>query len=223
MLIPSIDLMNGRVVQLVQGEQLAFETEDVQAWIDKFSAYPVVQLIDLDAAMGRGNNNTLVRRICAALPCQVGGGIRTVDAARRRLDDGARRVIVGSALFDTVGVRIDQAAAFEAAIGHEPFIAAVDSRGGQIVIHGWKTVVPIRAVDAVRALSPYAGAFLATLVDGEGKLGGLDRRAARELRTATDRQLIAAGGIRDLDEVAALDAEGIDAVVGMAIYTGRIK
>jgi hypothetical protein len=121
MLIPSIDLMNGRVVQLVQGEQLAFETEDVQAWIDKFSAYPVVQLIDLDAAMDRGDNHTLVRRICAALPCQVGGGIRTVDAARRRLDDGARRVIVGSALFDTVGVRIDQAAAFEAAIGHDPF------------------------------------------------------------------------------------------------------
>ena len=101
-------------------------------------------------------------------------------------------------------------------------------RGGrqprrQVVIHGWKTAVPVRAVDAVRALSPYVGAFLATLVDGEGMLGGLDRAAARELRAATDRQLIAAGGIRDLEEVAALDAEGIDAVVGMAIYTGRIK
>ena len=113
--------------------------------------------------------------------------------------------------------------AFAAALGQEPFIAAVDSRGGQVVIHGWKTAVPVRAVDAVRALSPHVGAFLATLVDGEGMLGGLDRAAARELRAATDRQLIAAGGIRDLEEVAALDAEGIDAVVGMAIYTGRIK
>ena len=223
MLIPSIDLMNGRVVQLVQGERLAFETDDIQTWIDRFSSYPMVQLIDLDAAMGRGDNAALVRQICAALPCQVGGGIRSVDAARQRLDGGARRVIVGSALFDAAGVRVDQAAAFEAAIGRDPFVAAVDSRGGQIVIHGWKTVVPVRAVDAVRALSPHVGAFLATLVDGEGKLGGLDRPAARELRAATARQLIAAGGIRDMAEVNALDAEGIDAVVGMAIYTGRIK
>ena len=223
MLIPSIDLMNGRVVQLVQGERLAFETDDVQAWIDKFSSYPMVQVIDLDAAMGKGRNDALVRRICSALPCQVGGGIRTTDTARARLDDGARRVIVGSALFDASGVRVDQAEAFAAALGQEPFIAAVDSRGGQVVIHGWKTAVPVRAVDAVRALSPHVGAFLATLVDGEGMLGGLDRNAALELRAATDRQLIAAGGIRDLEEVAALDAEGIDAVVGMAIYTGRIK
>ena len=223
MLIPSIDLMNGRIVQLQQGERLAFETDDIDAWITRFSTFSIVQLIDLDAAMGRGSNGALVERICRALPCQVGGGVRTLDAARARLDAGARRVIVGSALFDSQGVAIDRAAAFAEALGTERFIAAVDSRGGQIVIHGWKTPVPVRAVDAVRTLTPYAGAFLATLVDGEGMLGGLDRAAARELRAATDRQLIAAGGIRDMEEVNALDGEGIDSVVGMAIYTGAMR
>jgi phosphoribosylformimino-5-aminoimidazole carboxamide ribotide isomerase len=223
MLIPSIDLMNGRIVQLQQGERLAFETDDIDAWVTRFSTFPIVQLIDLDAAMGRGSNDALVERICRALPCQVGGGVRTLDAARGRLDAGARRVIIGSALFDGQGVVIDRAAAFAEALGTERFIAAVDSRGGQIVIHGWKTAIPVRAVDAVRTLTPHAGAFLATLVDGEGMLGGLDRAAARELRAATDRQLIAAGGIRDMDEVNALDREGIDSVVGMAIYTGAMR
>ena len=223
MLIPSIDLMGGRVVQLQQGERLAIATDDLDGWIEKFSGFQIVQLIDLDAAMGRPANDELVRRVAAALPCQVGGGVRTLEAARARLDAGARRVIVGSALFDGLGVAIDRAAAFAEALGTERFIAAVDSRGGQIVIHGWKTPVPVRAVDAVRTLTPHAGAFLATLVDGEGMLGGLDRAAARELRAATDRQLIAAGGIRNMDEVNALDEEGIDAVVGMAIYTGSLR
>lgn len=223
MLIPSIDLMNGRIVQLQQGERLAFETDDIDAWIARFSTFPIVQLIDLDAAMGRGSNDALVERICGALPCQVGGGVRTIDIARARLGAGARRVIVGSALFEGQVVAIDRAAGFAAALGTERFIAAVDSRGGQIVIHGWKTAIPVRAVDAVRALSPHAGAFLATLVEGEGMLGGLDRAAARELRAATDRQLIAAGGIRDMEEVNALDREGIDSVVGMAIYAGTMR
>jgi phosphoribosylformimino-5-aminoimidazole carboxamide ribotide isomerase len=223
MLIPSIDLMNGRIVQLQQGERLMFETDDIDAWIARFASFPVVQLIDLDAAMGRGSNDALVARICRELPCQVGGGVRTIDAGRARLDAGARRVIVGSALFDAQGVLTDRAAAFADALDTDRFIAAVDARGGQVVIHGWKTVVPVRALDAVRVLSPYAGAFLATLVDGEGMLGGIDHAAARELRAATDRQLIAAGGIRDMDEVNALDREGIDSVVGMAIYMGTMR
>jgi phosphoribosylformimino-5-aminoimidazole carboxamide ribotide isomerase len=223
MLIPSIDLMDGRIVQLVQGERLAFATDDVDRWVARFATFPIVQLIDLDAAMGRGNNDALVRQICSALPCQVGGGIRTVDAARTRLEAGAKRVIVGSALFDAAGVRADAAQGYSEALGPGRFIAAVDSRGGRVVIHGWKTTVPVQATDAVRALSPFAGAFLATLVDGEGLLGGLDHAAALELRAATTRQLIVAGGIRDMDEVNALDAHGIDAVVGMALYRGLIR
>ena len=224
MLIPSIDLMNGRIVQLEQGERLAFETDDVDAWIDEFSPFPIVQVIDLDAAMGRGSNDALVRRICRALPCQVGGGVRTTDARARGLDAGARRVIVGIALFDASGVR-DRSSRRPSPprSATDPFIAAVDSRGGQVVIHGWKTAVPVRAVDAVRALSPHVGRLSRNARRRRGHARRPGSHAARELRAATDRQLIAAGGIRDLEEVAALDAEGIDAVVGMAIYTGRIK
>jgi phosphoribosylformimino-5-aminoimidazole carboxamide ribotide isomerase len=218
MLIPSIDLMGGRIVQLVQGERLAFATDDIDAWVDRFAKFPIVQLIDLDAAKNEGRNDALVRRICASLPCQVGGGVRTIAEAQARLNAGARKVIVGSALFDAGGVRSDKAAEFADAIGAERFIAAVDSRGGQIVIHGWKTTTGVTAVDAVRTLSQSAGGFLATLVDGEGLMGGVDLDAALELRRATSRHLIVAGGIRNMDEVDALHAHGIDAVVGMALY-----
>jgi phosphoribosylformimino-5-aminoimidazole carboxamide ribotide isomerase len=217
-LIPSIDLMGGRIVQLVQGERLAFATDDIDAWVDRFSTFSIVQLIDLDAAKNEGRNDALVRRICTSLPCQVGGGVRTIADAQARLDAGARKVIVGSALFDAGGVRSDKAAEFAGALTRERFIAAVDSRGGQIVVHGWKTTIGLAAVDAVRTLSEHAGGFLATLVDGEGLMGGVNMQAALQLRQATDRQLIVAGGIRNMDEVIALDAHGMDAVVGMALY-----
>ena len=114
MLIPSIDLLGGRIVQLVQGEKLRLAFDDFEYWIERFSKYPLVQLIDLDASKKEGRNDALVREICARLPCQVGGGVRTIDDARARLDAGARRVIVGSALFDDRGVRVDQAAAARA-------------------------------------------------------------------------------------------------------------
>jgi phosphoribosylformimino-5-aminoimidazole carboxamide ribotide isomerase len=222
-LIPSIDLMSGRIVQLRQGEHLALESDDIDGWIARFEGFPVVQLIDLDAAMGRGDNGALVRRVARALPCQVGGGIRTPDRAAELLDDGARRVIVGSALYDATGVRADRAATFAAAVGYESIVAAVDSRGGQVVIHGWKTTLPVSAKDAMRALAPHAGRFLYTHVDTEGLLTGLDLALVRDLASAAPRPLIAAGGIRDLDEVHALDRMGVDAVVGMAIYTDKIK
>jgi phosphoribosylformimino-5-aminoimidazole carboxamide ribotide isomerase len=219
MLIPSIDLMGGRIVQLVQGERLAFATDDIDAWVDRFSKFPIVQLIDLDAAKNEGRNDALVRRICAALPCQVGGGVRSVADAQARLDAGAHKVIVGSALFDAGGVRSDRAAEFAGAIGSACFIAAVDSRGGQVVVHGWKKTTAVRAADAVGTLGQFAGGFLATLVDGEGLMGGVNLEAALELRQATDRQLIVAGGIRNMGEVHALHSHGIDAVVGMALYS----
>ena len=221
MLIPSIDLMGGKIVQLVQGERLAFATDDVDAWVARFTPFPIVQLIDLDAAKRQGDNHALVRQLCARLPCQVGGGIRTIDDARARIDAGAKRVIVGSALFDDTGVRLAEAAMFAEALSADRFIAAVDSRNRRVVVHGWRTALEIGDVDAVRALSPYAGAFLATIVDGEGMMRGLNTGAALELRRATARQLIVAGGIRNQAEVDGLDREGIDAVVGMAIYTGN--
>jgi phosphoribosylformimino-5-aminoimidazole carboxamide ribotide isomerase len=227
MLIPSIDLQGGRIVQLVQGERLAVETNDTEAWIARFSGYAKVQLIDLDAAKGRGDNLALVKGICARLPCRVGGGIRSVDRAREVLDAGAHAVIVSSALFRASdgGATIDEdfARALAEAVGPARVIAAVDSRNGRVVIHGWKTVLPITAVDAVKRLEPWCGEFLYTHVDTEGLMGGTDMDAIMAVRGATTRRLTAAGGITTQAEIDVLDARGVDAVVGMAIYTGRLK
>jgi len=222
MVIPSIDLQNGRVVQLVRGERLAIESDDLDGWIGRFRLFPVVQVIDLDAAMGRGTNETLVRRICGERPCQVGGGIRTVERARWLLAAGAARVMLGSALFAATGVDLEAARRFSEALGVEPLIAAVDARAGRVTIHGWKTAVPLTAAEAVAALSPLVGGFLYTHVDTEGTMSGLDMAAVHAVRDATDRRLIAAGGIRSLAEIEQLDGLGIDAVVGMAIYTGAL-
>ena len=222
MLIPSIDLQNGRIVQLVQGEKLALETTDTESWIRRFAAYPKVQLIDLDAAMGRGDNLPLVKTICSRLPCRVGGGIRTVERAREVLDAGAHAVIVSSALFTGGRVNVEFAGRLATAVGRERVIAAVDSRAGQVVIHGWKTPLPITAVEAVRSLEPWCDEFLYTHVDTEGLMGGTDMHAILAVRRATSRRVTAAGGITTREEIDRLDAEGVDAVVGMAIYTGRL-
>jgi phosphoribosylformimino-5-aminoimidazole carboxamide ribotide isomerase len=222
MLIPSIDLMGGRIVQLVQGERLAVESHDIDAWIGRFSGWPKVQLIDLDAAKAQGENRELVRRICAALPCRVGGGIRSVERARSVLADGATHAIVGSSLFRDGTVDLDFAKRLADAAGANRLIAAVDSKGGQVVIDGWRTVLPLTPVEAVRALEPFFGGFLYTHVDREGLLQGTDMGAIEQVRTATSRHLTAAGGITTMDEVDRLDALGVDAVVGMALYTGRM-
>ena len=222
MLIPSIDLQGGHVVQLVQGEKLAIEAPDPEPWIRKFDRFPRVQLIDLDAAKGYGDNAAIVASICARLPCRVGGGIRSVERAQAVLGQGAHAVIVSSALFRAGAVDLDFASTLAAAIGSERVIAAVDSRGGRVAIHGWKTMLPITAVEAVQALEPYCGEFLYTHVDAEGLMRGTDMEAILAVRRATGRRLTAAGGITTREEIDLLDAEGVDAVVGMAIYTGRL-
>lgn len=222
MLIPSIDLQDGHVVQLIQGEKLAIRAADAEPWIEKFSRFPRVQLIDLDAAMGRGSNAALAASICSRLPCQVGGGIRSVERAREVLAGGARAVIVSSALFRNGAVDLDFARVLAAAVGAERVIAAVDSRGGHVAIHGWKTVLSITAVEAVKALEPYCAGFLYTHVDTEGLMQGTSFPAILEVRHATTRRVTAAGGITTWDEIDRLDAQGVDAVVGMAIYTGHL-
>ena len=156
MLIPSIDLQNGAVVQLVQGEHLAIKDEDVFRWVRRFERFPKVQVIDLDAAMEKGDNLGLVRQIAGALSCRVGGGIRTVERAQDVLAAGARQIIAGSSLFKDGRPDTGFAKQLADAVGLEQVIVAVDSRGGQVVIHGWKTVLPLRAVDAVRASLPPA-------------------------------------------------------------------
>jgi len=222
MLIPSIDLQDGAVVQLVQGERLAIKDLDVFAWVERFKHFPKVQVIDLDAAMGKGDNLPLVRQIAGRLACRVGGGIRTAERAADILAAGARAIIAGSALFKNGQPDLDFAAALADAVGAERVIAAVDSRGGRVVVHGWKTALPIAAVDAVRALEPYCAEFLYTHVDAEGLMEGTNLDAIISIRRATARRVTAAGGITTREEVDELDRQGVDAVVGMAIYTGRL-
>jgi phosphoribosylformimino-5-aminoimidazole carboxamide ribotide isomerase len=223
MLIPSIDLQNGAVVQLVQGERLAIRDEDVFRWVRRFERFPKVQVIDLDAAMGKGDNIDIVRQIAGALSCRVGGGIRTVERARDVLAAGARQIIAGSSLFKDGQPDLEFARQLADAVGAEQVIAAVDSRGGHVTIHGWKTVLPVRAVDAVRALEPFCGEFLYTHVDAEGLMRGTDIDAILGIRRATARRVTAAGGITTQEEIDQLDAHGVDSVVGMAIYTGKLS
>lgn len=223
MLIPSIDLMGGRVVQLQQGERLAIQTDDIDGWIQRFSGFQIVQLIDLDAAMGKPANDDLVKRVAEALPCQIGGGVRSIERAQELLALGARRVILGSSLFNERGVNKGRAEAFAEVIDPDLLIGAIDSKGGKVVIHGWKTPVPITPEEAARTLEPYVGGFLYTHVDTEGLLTGVNYAAVKSVQAATKRRLIAAGGIRSHEEVDTLDKMGIDAVVGMAIYTGMMK
>ncbi len=222
MLIPSIDLRGGKVVQLIQGDRLALEDDNLDGWIEKFAGFPKLQLIDLDAAIGTGSNDALVRYVCAARPCRVGGGIRSVARAREVLDAGATHVIVGSSLFKDGRPDLEFAAAMAEAVGRDHVIAAIDAKGGRVAIKGWRETVPLTAVEAARALEPFCAEFLYTHVDKEGLMQGTDMEAIRHVRDATTRRVVAAGGITTHEEIEQLDAIGVDAVVGMAIYTGRL-
>ena len=223
MLIPSIDLQGGAVVQLVQGERLAIKDDDVFRWVRRFERFPKVQVIDLDAAIGVGDNLALVRQIASALSCRVGGGIRTVERAREVLAAGAQQIIAGSSLFKGGQPDLAFANALAEGVGTERVIAAVDSRGGHVVIHGWKTTLSLTAVEAVLALEPYCGEFLYTHVDKEGLMQGTDMKAIRAVRQATTRRVTAAGGITTQQEIDELHALGVDSVVGMALYTGKLE
>ena len=222
MLIPAIDLKDGAVVQLVQGEKLAIRDEDIEKWVTRFERFPKVQVIDLDAAMGSGDNLTIVRQIAPRLACRVGGGIRTATRAAEILAAGARQVIAGSALFKGDQPDLEFAKELADSVGADRVIAAVDSRGGKVVIHGWKTPLAITAVEAVRALEPFCSEFLYTHVDAEGLMGGTNIPAILSVRRATTRRVTAAGGITTQAEIDELDRNGVDAVVGMAVYTGKL-
>jgi len=213
-------LLGGQIVQLVQGEKLRLAFDDFEYWIEKFSKYPLVQLIDLDAAMRQGDNSELVAQIAKRLPCQAGGGIHTIERAQKVLDAGARRIIIGSALFSAEGVvNTKFAAELAASVGADRVVAGIDTKNGRIAVKGWKAQVALTPDEAIPQLESHVAAFLYTHVDGEGMMQGFPVATAARLRKLTQRQLIVAGGIRSQQEIDALDALGADAVVGMAIYT----
>jgi phosphoribosylformimino-5-aminoimidazole carboxamide ribotide isomerase len=232
MLIPSIDLMGGRIVQLVQGEKLKLAFDDFEYWIGRFEKYPVVQLIDLDAAMRQGDNRALIEMICKRLPCQVGGGLKTAADGRALLDAGAKRVIYGSSLFGGDGeadrkrhpiINLDFAGKLKDALGEDALVFSVDTKGGQVAVKGWKDSVALTPEEAVTWLEDYCAAFLYTHVDTEGTMTGFPIDVAAILRATTAKQLIVAGGIKERAEVDALDAMGVDAVAGMAVYSGAME
>jgi phosphoribosylformimino-5-aminoimidazole carboxamide ribotide isomerase len=223
MLIPSIDLMGGKIVQLVQGERKALEFDDFTEWIKRFREFPIVQVIDLDAAMGIGNNAVQLARLCSELPCQVGGGIRDAERARFVLKAGAKKVIIGSALFSAERVNTEFAQQLASEFGTERLIFSVDSRAGFVAVKGWKQKTAIRPAEAMRQLDEFCSGFLYTHIETEGLMQGFPVSVLEELRTATTKKLIVAGGITTAKEIEQLDSLGIDAVVGMAIYTGALK
>jgi len=222
MLIPSIDLMGGQIVQLVQGEKKALEFDDFDYWIERFSKYPLVQVIDLDAARGAGNNRPCVNQIVRRLNCQVGGGIRSLERAKEVLEAGARRIILGSALLEGGRINTEFASTLASALGTAALVFALDSRGGRVAIEGWRKETAVTAFDMIRALEPFCDTFLYTHIDTEGLMGGIPMETVRAIRQATSRRLVVAGGIKTQQEIDSLDALGMDAVVGMALYSSRI-
>jgi phosphoribosylformimino-5-aminoimidazole carboxamide ribotide isomerase len=232
MLIPSIDLMGGRIVQLVQGETLKLAFDDFEYWIERFAKYPLVQLIDLDAAMRQGENRALIEMICRRLPCQVGGGLKTAEDGRALLDAGAQRVIFGSSLFGVDEgdrkrrhkmIKLEFAEGLKRALGEGALCFAVDTKGGRVAVKGWKDQVDLTPEEAVTWLEDSCAAFLYTHVDTEGTMRGFPLDVAAVLRACTAKQLIVAGGIKERAEVDALDAMGVDAVAGMAVYSGAME
>ena len=223
MIFPCIDLMDGKVVQLIQGREKALEGGAPLEMLRRFSAFPQIQVIDLDAAMGRGSNDDLVRLLASKAVIRAGGGVRTVERARALLDQGAHRVIVGTSAFTKDGINEPFLGALRDAVGRERVVIAVDSKGGRVVVKGWKESTDLSAADVVRALEKYCAGFLCTYVDKEGMMQGTDLDWFRRLRATTSLELTAAGGITTLEEVRALLAMDIHAALGMAIYTGRLE
>jgi phosphoribosylformimino-5-aminoimidazole carboxamide ribotide isomerase len=222
-LIPSIDLMDGKIVQLVQGEKKALEFENFDEWVERFSQFPLVQLIDLDAAIGTGDNRALIEDFVRRLPCQVGGGIRSIESAREILGMGAQRVILGSTLIREGTIDTVFAEEIAKVLGAPKLVFAIDAKGGRVAIRGWREVTAISPLEMIRTLDRWCAAFLYTHIDTEGLMLGIPMETVRALRSATSRQLIAAGGIATDREVEELHAMGVEAVVGMALYLGRVS
>jgi len=221
-LIPSIDLMGGKIVQLVQGRKKALEFDNFDEWVERFSGFPLVQLIDLDAAIGTGDNRGLIEHFVTRLPCQVGGGIRSIDTARRILAMGAQRVILGSTLIRSGQIDAEFAKEISGAAGAGRLVFAIDAKGGNVAVRGWREITPITPLEMIRGLESFCTAFLYTHIDTEGLMLGIPMETVRALRAATSKQFIAAGGISSNEEIEKLHSMGVDAVVGMALYLGRL-
>jgi phosphoribosylformimino-5-aminoimidazole carboxamide ribotide isomerase len=221
-IIPCIDLQDGKVVQLVQGREKALEGAPPLEMLERFSAFPEIQVIDLDAAMGKGENNAIVELLASRARCRVGGGVRTPERALQLLACGADKVIVGTSAFTKAGVNHELLGAIASAVTPARVMIAIDTRGGRIAVKGWTESLDLSAEQVIVELDPYCATYLATYVDKEGMMQGTDLDWFARLRAATSRDITAAGGITTLDDIRALTALRIDCALGMAIYTGKL-
>jgi phosphoribosylformimino-5-aminoimidazole carboxamide ribotide isomerase len=215
--------MDGKVVQLVQGREKALEGDSPEVMLQKFAAFPEIQVIDLDAAIGRGANDELVEMLASKALIRAGGGVRSVARAQNLLAQGAHRVIVGTSAFNADGPDHVFLESLAGTIGRERVVLALDTKGGHIVIKGWRESTRFTAEEVIRQLEPYCSGFLCTYVDKEGMMQGTDLGWFRRLRSATGMEITAAGGITTMEDIHALRAMNIHCAVGMAIYTGRLN
>jgi len=218
MIIPCIDLMGGKVVQLVQGREKFLELPDPLAVLEKFAAYPQIQVIDLDGALGRGDHSDIIRQLCQRKPCRVGGGIRTVEKAVQTVQGGAHKVIVGSSAFTPCGINAEFLRSLLAVVPREKLMVAVDCLGDRVAIRGWRETLPLTSAQALAQLDPYCSELLCTYIDAEGQLQGTNLAWFRSLRSVTQLPITAAGGITTDAEMNALEEMGMNAALGMAIY-----
>ncbi len=213
MIVPSVDIQDGRTVQLVEGREKALEAGDPEAVAERLAVAGELAVVDLDAALGRGDNRAVIERLVRRFDCRVGGGIRDYGTAVRWLDAGARWIVLGTAARPELLRRLPR----------ERVMAAVDARAGEVVVEGWRRGTGARLLDRIRELRPYVGGFLVTFVEREGHMGGTDLELARAVVAAADgARVTIAGGITTAEEIRVLDGLGADAQVGMALYTGRL-
>ena len=213
MIVPSIDLLDGQAVQLISGRELAIEAGDPVAIARRFSLAGEIAVVDLDGALRQGDNRGLIKDLLSVAQCRVGGGIRDTAAAVDWLDAGAASVVLGTAAVPEVLRRLPK----------NRVVAAVDAIGGEVVVDGWRQRTGKEVTATMGGLREYVSGFLVTFVEREGRMSGIDLDEVSRLKDAAgDARLTVAGGITSPDEIAALDDMGVDAQVGMALYTDRL-
>jgi phosphoribosylformimino-5-aminoimidazole carboxamide ribonucleotide (ProFAR) isomerase len=215
--------MGGVVVQLVQGREKVLEGKSPDEMLELFARFPQIQVIDLDAAMGKGSNSGILEHLARRATIRAGGGVRTVERARELVEQGAHRVIIGTSAFTGTGPNFEFLSDLRTAVGTSHLTIALDSKNGHIVVKGWQQATRWTAVDLIAELEPYCSGFLCTYVDKEGMMQGTDLPWFETLRKRTQHELVAAGGITTLDDVQALSSLNIHCAIGMSIYTGRLR
>jgi phosphoribosylformimino-5-aminoimidazole carboxamide ribotide isomerase len=224
MIYPSIDLMDGKAVQLVQGkkENKKLEVEDVFSLAETFSQLGEINVIDLGAVLGLGHHQDLICQLATQFPIRVGGGIRSVNQAKIYIDAGAKKIIIGSAAFSKDGINTAFLIELNRHIKRDQVMIALDSYQNAIVTKGWTETTNLSAPNVIQSLEPFCDEFLYTQVDKEGLMQGTDIQRLLMLKSLTKNQIAAAGGISNIEEIKILQSHGISSILGMALYTGKI-